>query len=170
MTGPQITFQQYQASSLHEAGHAVIAFVLGRKLKELSVHNDQYGSGYVCRQVIDAPGQPALEEIAILLAGEAAAYFWERWVTPWEDDCDRIKKTVEKYFPSHNADELSVLVKPCVLSALPQLKVVLADLAHELSKRKKLSGSEAEEIIRKQCPPGVTLSQCLASVLANLSV
>jgi hypothetical protein len=169
MAGPEITLQQYQAPSLHEAGHALIAFVLGRKLIELSVLQDQHGSGYVCREIIDAPGQPALEEIAILVAGEAAPYLWEWWATPWEDDRKRIAKTVERYFPPHDADQLSDLVKPCVQSALSQLKDVLAVLAQELSSRKVLSGSDAEAIIRGRSAPDVALHECLARLLDGLA-
>jgi hypothetical protein len=157
MAEPQIILEQYQSSSLHEAGHALIASVLGRQLKELSVLEDQYGSGYVCRQIVDAPGQSALEEIAILLAGEAAPYLWGGWVTPWEDDWNRIENIVKQYFPFYNAHELSDLVRPCVQSALSQLKAVLAVLAHELSARKKLSGSDAAAIIRRESLPDVAL-------------
>ena len=57
-----------------------------------------------------------------------------------------------------------------MLSALSELKDVLAVLANELSTRKVLSGNDAEAIIQNQSPPDVALGACLANVLAKLSV
>ena len=169
MAGSQITFQQYQSPSLHEAGHALIARVLGRKLKELSILNDEFGSGSVCREVIDAPGQSAMEEIAIALAGEEAPYLWNSsWVTPCEHDRRRIEDITQKYFRAHDADQLSEAMRPCVQSALSQLREVLAVLAEKLSSLGKLSGDDAEAIIRDQSPADVALDHCIAEALAKL--
>jgi hypothetical protein len=170
VAGSQFTFEQYQSPSLHEAGHAVIAAILGRKLKELSVLHDLCGSGYVCREIIDAPGQSALEEIAIALAGEEAPYLWNgAWITPSEHDRLRIESVVRKHFQSQNTDQLSNAVRPCVQAALSQLRNVLSVLAQTLSSRKVLPGKDAEAIIRSQSLLDLRLKECLADVLATLS-
>ena len=159
-----------QSPPVWTPGHASIASILGRELKELSLGNDQYGSGYVCRQKVYQSRLNALEEIAIALAGEEAPYFWDRtWFTPTEYDRRDIEQIVVMYFPSYTADQISDAVRPCVQSALSQLKIVLSALAGELWTRRKMSGSEAESIIQEFSPPDVGLHKCLGNVLAGLS-
>jgi hypothetical protein len=169
----QATFQRHHAPLLHEAGHAVIAVVFRRKLKELSRLEDQSGSGYVCCQMIDEPGKPALEEIAIALAGEEGPYLWGDWVTNCRHDQKRIEHIVSKHFQSQNANHVCNIVRPCVKRSLLQLRDAVAAVAHELSRSEGiLSGEAAEAVIRcESFPPniGSELDQCLAQVLQSLA-
>jgi hypothetical protein len=144
----------------------VIAFVLERKLKELSRLN----GGYVCRERRDEPGQRALEEIAIALAGGEAPYLCGDWTTNCQHDQQFIESIVGKHFQSHEGhvvNRLVIDVRSCVKCALSQLRDVVFVLAHKLSCCEGvLSGEDAEAIIRVNLPSNaVGLCQCLGMLL-----
>jgi hypothetical protein len=161
-------FEQYQAGSLHEAGHAAIAIVLERKLVEISILRDHDGDGYVTRERREDSHQEVLEEIAIACAGVEAPYLWGVWVTNGEHDSRRIEELLMKCPQLRNIDWDEFY--SCLKKALAELRDSIGALAHELSTRKMISGKDAEEIVRSTQPQPVRLSQCLASCVECLSL
>jgi hypothetical protein len=168
MSNTPTIFEQYQAGSLHEAGHAVIAIILGRKLVEISILRDQYGDGYVSRERHQGSPQEVLEELAITLAGVEAPYLWVNWVTNGEYDDHRVEELLRQCPQLRNIDwdELH----SCLKEALDELSGSIGSLAHELTRRKKISGQEAEEIVACSLPQAIGLRECLASLLKRVPI
>jgi hypothetical protein len=168
MTNSPREFEQYQSGSLHEGGHAVLAFVLDRKLLELSIQNDELGDGYVCRERRENTPMEILEEIAIALAGEETPYLWgSGWATDAQHDRDRINYLARKGIVTVD-ESLVELIRGCVKKALPEFRDAIAEVAWALSKRtdRKMSGKEAVDIITAKSPNGKDLRECLARALS----
>jgi len=163
-----IEFEQYQAGSLHEAGHAVIAIVLGGTLAEISILRDHEGDGYVCRERHEGSPLAILEEIAIACAGVKAPYLWGGWATNDEHDRQRVEELLSKCPQLRNIDWVEF--NACLKTALAELRDSIGALARELSTRKKISGKNAEEIVASTQPQLVRLGECLASCVERISL
>jgi hypothetical protein len=159
-------FERYQAPSLHEAGHAVIAVILGRKLCQLSRLTDEHGDGHLNRDVRDDTAQEILEEVAISLAGEEGPFVYnEAWATDPAHDMATIARLAQNC-AIHLDCELLERVRQCVKVALQQLKDALYEVASQLSASAGgvISGAMAEEIIRARLAKN-TLRECLSKLL-----
>ncbi len=161
-----LEFEQYQAGLLHEAGHAVIAIVLGRKLAEISILRDHDGDGYVERERREGSPQEILEEIAIAFAGEKAPYLWGNWVTNGEHDNHRVQELLRQCPQLSDIDWGKF--NSCLNEALDELRGSIGALAWELTTRKKISGKHAEEIVAPTLSQQVGLHECLASCIERL--
>jgi hypothetical protein len=162
-----IEFEQYQAGSLHEAGHAVIAMVFKRTLVEISILRDHEGDGYVCRERREGSPLEILEEIAIACAGVEAPYLWGGWATNDEHDRQRVEELLRKCPQLRSIDWDDFYA--CLKTALAELRNSIGTMARELSTRKTISGKDAEEIVASAQPKPVYLGECLASCIERLS-
>jgi hypothetical protein len=161
-----IEFEQYQAGSLHEGGHAVIAIVFKRRLVEISILRDHEGDGYVSRERHEGSPLEILEEIAIACAGVEAPYLWGGWATNDEHDRQRVEELLKKCPQLRNIDWDEFYA--CLKTALAALRDSIGAMALELSTRKKISGEDAEEIVTSTQPKPVCLGECLASCIERL--
>jgi len=155
MTKPDINPDQApldrrHAGALHEAGHAVIAVLLGRALCELSIEHDSMGEGYVRRELREGTPEEILEEILIARAGARAPEHYENWITNEDHDQHRIDQLVVKC-PELVAfgmkeqwaclDPVLDLCRPCVEA-----------LARTLFEQRKMAGKDALVLIRSKLP------------------
>jgi hypothetical protein len=165
LTGSNITFEQYQASALHEAGHAVMAVVFDRKLIEISILHNEHGSGSVFRELREGSPLEVLEEIAIALSGEEAPLLWGHWVTDAGHDYQRIEHLLSRnvLVAAVNLDSIRL----CLRKALEQLRETLSLLGRELSIRKVMVGEDAEKIISSHLPQNINLHECLMNLLKH---
>ena len=163
MTGSVATFERYQAPALHEAGHAVIAVVLGRTLIQISIIEDENGGGYVTREQRENSPQEILEEIVIALAGGEAPNLWGNWPTNTTHDEERIGALLRMNVLPAGIDWPKV--HTCLKDALGHLSEALTVLGQELSKRRIMAGSEAESLIVPCLPQNIGLRESLAICL-----
>jgi hypothetical protein len=161
--------QHCHRGALHEAGHALVAIALGRQLQEVSIIPDKEGSGYTWRNVRSGSGLEALEEIAISIAGEEAAYLWNPgWITNSDDDHNKVIGISLRHFGSHDVGT-TALVRGCVKKYLVAARDTLALVAQELWARKVLAGDDATALINRANPPHESLRRCLKAVLNDLA-
>jgi hypothetical protein len=141
-----VEFERYQAGSLHEAGHAVLASILDRELIELSILTDEYGNGYLLREKRENTAEEIVEEVAIALAGEEAPYLWDQgWITNAEHDYRRIYDLLGRNLLPIGFNVEAV--RSCVKQMLPAIRDSVAAVGELLSKQKKLAGRQAQLLI-----------------------
>jgi predicted CopG family antitoxin len=141
-------FQQVHASSLHEAGHAVLAVVLGRTLKHLTILRDELGDGSVLRSKSDQTPSDIVEEVFIAFAGCAAADEIYGFTTPGNHDDDAVKQLNEKLPLLLSRITPSDAQKP-VRKALKLLHRAVEDIAVALVASGTLSGEDATTLVRE---------------------
>ncbi len=141
-------FQQIHSSGLHEAGHAVLAVVLGRTLKRVTVVRDSDGDGLLLRTKSDQTPLGIVEEILIAYAGCAAADGLYGLPTPGNHDQDKINDLNGKLPPVLNRVTPEDAEKK-VIPTLKALRLAVEDLAVGLVTHGTLVGKDAEPLIMK---------------------
>lgn len=101
-------FTDIHSSALHEAGHAVVAVALGRRLCKLTVLEDATSGGAVVRELREDTPKEIVEENFIAYAGyEAAGLYY------LETDDVHDRKQVEKLM-SKRLDLAPISEEQCV--------------------------------------------------------
>lgn len=141
-------FQHIHSSGLHEAGHAVLAIVLGRTLKSVTVVRDSDGDGLLLRTKSDQIPLGIVEEILIAYAGCAATDGLYGLPTPGNHDQDKINDLNGKLPPVLNRVTSEDAEKK-VIAILKVLRLAVEDLAVGLITHGTLVGRDAELLIMK---------------------
>jgi hypothetical protein len=163
-------FQQIHSSGLHEAGHTVLAVVLGRKLKSVTVVRDTDGDGMLLRTKSDRTPTGIVEEILIAYAGCAAADKLYGLPTPGNHDQDKINDLNDK-LPPVLTRVIPEDAEKEVIATLKTLRFAVEDLAVALVTHATLAGEDAEPLIsRHLSSPAVQLAiKELKEHIANLA-
>jgi hypothetical protein len=163
-------FQQIHSSGLHEAGHAVLAVVLGRKLKSVTVVRDMDGDGLLLRTKSDQTPTGIVEEILIAYAGRAAADELYGLPTPGNHDQDKINDLNDKLPPQLTRVTPEDAGKE-VIATLKTLRLAVEDLAVALVTHGTLAGKDAEPLIMKHLslPAAQLAIEELREHIANLA-
>lgn len=163
-------FQQIHSSGLHEAGHAVLAVVLGRKLKSVTVVRDMDGDGLLLRTKSDQTPTGIVEEILIAHAGCTVADELYGLPTPGNHDQDKINDLNDKLPPLLTRVTLEDAGKE-VIATLKTLRLAVEDLAVALVTHGTLAGKDAELLILKylSLPAAQLAIEELREHIANLA-
>jgi hypothetical protein len=163
-------FQPIHSSGLHEAGHAVFAVVLGRKLKSVTVMRDADGDGLLLRTKSEHTPTAIIEEILIAYAGCAAADELYGLPTPGNHDQDKINDLNGK-LPAILTRVTPEDAEEKVVENLKTLRLAVEDLAVALLTHGTLAGKDAEPLIMKHLssPAAQRAIKELKEHIANLA-
>ena len=162
-TSGSFNFHYCHSSALHEAGHAVLAFVLGRQLLRVSIERDSGGDG-IAEHVLDVSTKRAIvEEIAIMLAGGEAASLWGL-VTNIDDDEALSHYAIRRELLVPKPEECRERIRACVSDSVLALKVPIGLFALELFRQRTIEGPLATFLIRDAICGPRGLKDCLASL------
>lgn len=151
---PKHPFQPIHSSALHESGHAVLAVLLERKLKSVTVIRDADGDGLLVRTKLDQTPTGIVEEILISYAGCAAAEGLYSFPTPGNRDEEKIRELNGKLPPVLTRVTVSDAEKK-VVKTLKIFRLAVEDLAVALVTHGTLAGEEAEPLIKKHLSSSV---------------
>jgi hypothetical protein len=146
-------FTHLHSSAVHEAGHAVLAVVLGRKLQRISINRDETSDGSTGRTVDYSSPLKAIEEIAIKLAGGESAGIWYL-PTDCDDDCEQIKCILKLFLMNCDGALLIHAIQKHVRDEVLLQRAPIAELALALFEKRTMSGDEAASLVKTSlCQP-----------------
>jgi len=105
-------FLPHQSGAVHEAGHAVISWTLGRRLIRVCIVRDAEGDGYTDHVPDATTDQDLIAEVAIALAGDRAAELWELATGAGNDRCRALAMLLQK-FPQSESQPIVNDVQRC---------------------------------------------------------
>lgn len=151
------------STALHEAGHAVLSVVLGRKLLRVSIERDAGGNG-IAEHVPDLSTRQAVaEETAIMLVGGEAASLWG-FITNIDGDEARALCAVRRELLAPNPEEYRERIRACVSDSVLALKAPIGLFALELFRQRAIEGPLATLLIQDAMGGPTCLNDCLASL------
>lgn len=144
------TLEDMQPTAIHEAGHAVVAERLGRRVNRVRLENFQHGWTDTQDVALDRP-ERLDEEIMIALAGPAAvaAFGLEAGVDEDEDEADI--NVARRHARQRVGDlgDVEAHLKVMQLQAtglIHDSRVEVQSVAEQLRGRRELSGNELREL------------------------
>ncbi len=156
-----------RSSALHEAGHAVLAAVLGRRLLRVSIEREA-GGNEIAEHTPDVFTRQAMaEEIAIMLAGGEAANLWG-FITNIDDDEARALGAIRHHLLALNAEEWRERIRTCAVESVRVLKEPMAAFALELFQQRILDGPAASSIIQRMAGEQTGIRECQAGFLFSV--
>lgn len=152
-----------QSGAVHEAGHAVFCVALGRNLSRISLVREVDGDGRVDHEPIYSTDLQVVEEVAIMLAGGAAADLWG-FVTNTGSDEERASKVLSDRFPDRETDLMREQIRACVRQATEALVWPITMLAMGLLCCAECDSTRAEQLIRGTLTGVAELKECLKQI------
>ena len=145
----QHPFTHIHASALHEAGHAVLAVALGRRLCRITILQNAIRGGAVDRERREDTAKEIVEEIFIAYAGYETAFLYG---FETDDSCDR-KRVTELTAKRHDLAAISEeTARSYVRKALKTFRASIEDLAVALFSHGELTGEAATNLITDTLP------------------
>jgi len=150
-------------SAIHEAGHAVFCIALGRALTKISLIGDLEGDASAEHTAKHSTNAEVVEEVAIMLAGGAAAELWN-FQTNNDSDEERAYRALSYCFADRDAIDMREQIRSCVKATIGNLVWPIALLAMGLIVAGECDGFRATKVIQSTFVADPRLKECLRQV------
>jgi hypothetical protein len=157
-------FTHNDGKAVHESGHAVMCVVLNRQLLKVSIEESNDGGGFTDHTPDCSSRQAIVEEVAIMLAGGAAADLW-CLITNTDDDERRAWLALQLHIKPTSIDSLLNAIRDCVQKSIKEIKPAIEKFARRLQQEREIEGTVAEGYIKSLLEDSPILGECLAGLL-----